>query len=166
MATTLQEDQMPWYRQFWPLFIIALPVTVIIACIFLIVLSIRTADDIVSKDYYQEGLDINTVLSKMDNARQQGIQFSATLENRQINATLTIAANAPETLTLKLSDTMNRDKDATILLQRQPDSSYRGTLPDSINNGRFYADLSPQSGADWLIKSVIFLPDTHIHLSP
>lgn len=39
-----------WYKQFWPWFLIALPASVVIACMFTITLAVQNAPVIVQKD--------------------------------------------------------------------------------------------------------------------
>ncbi|MEM7209241.1 MAG: FixH family protein [Pseudomonadota bacterium] len=59
-------DTTPWYKQFWPWAIIAIPATTVVACIIMITLAIKTDDGLVSGDYYREGLTINERLKPAD----------------------------------------------------------------------------------------------------
>lgn len=43
-------DSKPWYKQFWPWFLIALPGSVVIASMFTITLAIENAPTITQKD--------------------------------------------------------------------------------------------------------------------
>ena len=52
-------DTLPWYRQFWPWFLIALPACVVIAAIATALIASRHADDLVADSYYKDGLAIN-----------------------------------------------------------------------------------------------------------
>ena len=52
-------DTEPWYRQFWPWALIALPLATVLACTATILIAIHTDDGLVSDDYYKEGLSIN-----------------------------------------------------------------------------------------------------------
>lgn len=42
-----REDTLPWYRQFWPWFIIALPATAVVAGLYTVWLSMQTTDSLV-----------------------------------------------------------------------------------------------------------------------
>jgi len=70
------EDTQPWYRQFWPWFLILLPASVVVAGLTTLVLANRHADDLVVDDYYKDGLAINRKLEKQQRADQQGISVN------------------------------------------------------------------------------------------
>ena len=59
-------DDKPWFKQFWPWFLIILPGTVVIASLATVIIAFKGADDVVSKDYYKEGLAINHVATGTD----------------------------------------------------------------------------------------------------
>lgn len=70
----------PWYKQFWPWFLIALPATVVVASLSTFALFQKNAVSLVAEDYYKKGKAINLDLSKLKVADQLGIsaQLSAT----------------------------------------------------------------------------------------
>lgn len=53
------ELERPWYKQFWPWFLMALPASVVVAGIGTLILAIRTPLSLVEEDYYKQGLGIN-----------------------------------------------------------------------------------------------------------
>lgn len=52
----------PWYKQFWPWFLIVLPTAVVVGCIVSIGIAFKYADVPVQDNYEKHGL---TVLHKM-----------------------------------------------------------------------------------------------------
>jgi len=50
---SLRTDTRPWYRQFWPWFVIALPAISVVAGIATLVIAIRNADEVVSAPGYE-----------------------------------------------------------------------------------------------------------------
>lgn len=156
----------PWYKQFWPLFLIALPGSVIIACIFLIVLSFKTADDVITKDYYQKGLNINHVLEQLQFAKSHNIKIDGRIDGQNLSLMLSGDHTDSGDLLVQLSETSDKQRDVSIVLSRQEDGSFQAALPDNIRAGRFYIDVSPADNAQWLIKGVIFLPTTSFELLP
>lgn len=70
-----REDTKPWYRQFWPWFLIALPGSVIIASMVTIWLAASTSDSLVRDDYYKEGLAINREKAREHIARSLGVRL-------------------------------------------------------------------------------------------
>ncbi len=61
----------PWYRQFWPWFIVSIPATTVLACLVLITLAVISDDGLVSDDYYREGLAINKRLNSEAQVEQE-----------------------------------------------------------------------------------------------
>lgn len=68
-----REDTKPWYKQFWPWFLISLPLSVVIASMITINLAITTSDGLVSDDYYKEGLAIKKFADKSQLAQELGL---------------------------------------------------------------------------------------------
>jgi hypothetical protein len=54
---TTAEKNLPWYRQFWPWFIIALPASVVIASFFTLWLAISHPDQLVVDDKQYRALN-------------------------------------------------------------------------------------------------------------
>jgi uncharacterized protein len=69
---------MPWYRQGWPWFLIALPATAVIGGIITAILAVRGFDGPVVADYYKQGLAINEEVARAQLARELAI--AATVE--------------------------------------------------------------------------------------
>lgn len=69
-------DTLPWYRQPWPWFLIALPAAAVVGSVATAVLAVRTNDEVVATDYYRRGLAINEEISK----RERAVQLGLTLE--------------------------------------------------------------------------------------
>ncbi len=69
-----QPDPRPWYRQFWPWFLIALPLSSVIAGLTSVWISMQDPDGLVRDDYYKAGLAINERLEREANAEARGLQ--------------------------------------------------------------------------------------------
>ncbi|MCG9696675.1 FixH family protein [Shewanella sp. Isolate11] len=76
-----------WYKQFWPWFLIILPLSAVIASINLLMISIDNKDSLVSEDYYKEGKAINMDLRKIKHARQLGLQFELLVNDYELTIT-------------------------------------------------------------------------------
>ena len=48
-------DVKPWYKQFWPWFLIAIPTSSFIMAYFIVKFATNTQDSLVVDDYYKEG---------------------------------------------------------------------------------------------------------------
>ena len=67
-------ESRPWYRQFWPWFLIAIPLFAVITGLFTVVIATVTSDGLVVDDYYKRGLSINRVLARDQQAAELGIK--------------------------------------------------------------------------------------------
>ena len=67
-----REDTQPWYRQFWPWFLIALPATAVVASLYTVWLAASNPDTLVVDDYRRIG--------KSTHARQERDRAAAALD--------------------------------------------------------------------------------------
>jgi len=124
-------DTQPWYRQFWPWFLIALPASVVVAALATAYIAHRGADDLVVQDYYKDGLAINRQLEKEDRANQLGI--SAALQFSDDSVKVKMAGPVTDAkLQLLLSHPMEADSDFPVTLTRVSPGLYSGTLAQGI----------------------------------
>jgi hypothetical protein len=127
-----REDTEPWYRQFWPWFLIALPGSVVVAGISMVVVANRHADDLVVDSYYKDGLAINRQLEKQARASEIGIDADLLLVDERVQVRLAGEAAdtvAPLSLSLRLSHPLEADRDFSVRLERVAPALYVGALP-------------------------------------
>ncbi|MEJ2646138.1 MAG: FixH family protein [Gammaproteobacteria bacterium] len=149
----------PWYRQFWPWFLIALPASAVIAGIATLVIAIENPDGLVVDDYYKQGLAINRVLARDRAAQQLGVaaQVSYDPDAQYIRLTLTsgLPIGQPELL-LRLTHPTRAHLDRVLLLQPQGRGQYMTPLRD-IPPGRWHVSLEPSDG-NWRLTGRLQLP--------
>ena len=150
-------DTLPWYRQFWPWFLITLPGCVVIAGLATLYIANRGADDLVVDDYYKVGLAINRQLEKQQRATDQGIsaalQFSA--------GTVTVATNGPVVageLHLLMSHPMEADRDFDVAVSRISEGLYRGSLTQQVAP-RWHWTLQLQAPDGWRLDGSVQAAD-------
>ena len=141
----------PWYRQFWPWFLIALPATVVVAGFFTLYLAIKYSDDLVSDNYYRDGLAINQQLSQDLHATELGLSamldFDAAsgdaieILDLQLHSSRLNSGSesfiAPATLTLRLLHPTDAKADHSVQLISAGGGRYRAQLPP-LPAQRFY----------------------------
>ncbi|HET8730535.1 MAG TPA: FixH family protein, partial [Moraxellaceae bacterium] len=73
--TTLLNDAVkkPWYRQFWPWFIMALPAAAVVAGLTTVAIAYKNKDSVVRDDWYDEGKSINQDFARDDRAKAMGL---------------------------------------------------------------------------------------------
>ncbi|WP_298774246.1 FixH family protein [uncultured Shewanella sp.] len=73
-----------WYKQFWPWFLIVLPLCAVVASINLLMLAIDNKDPLVSDDYYKEGKAINLDLRKIKQAQKLGMNYALRFDDEYV----------------------------------------------------------------------------------
>lgn len=126
----------PWWKQFWPWFLISIPGSTIIAAIITINIAISTDDGLVSQDYYKDGLAIHKQADAVQLARTLGIQTDlrfaseTQLVTAQVNST---SNNAIGRLNLILKHPTRADSDLFLSLQPVGPDLYQAELPALIS---------------------------------
>jgi len=154
---------LPWYRFFWPWFIVVLLTTTVLSGIWTAVVAFQHADPLVRDDYYREGIAINRRFSAEHAARRLGIH--ATLHIGGGSAVVELAGestDSPEFLLLELSHATLAERDRSVRLQRSGSRTFVGVVT-GLSPGRFYATLKPDDGdaqEPWRLMRSITIPAT------
>lgn len=126
-----REDDEPWYRQFWPWFLIILPGTVVVAALGTVYIASRHADDLVVDDYYKDGLAINRQLEKQRTASELGISAAVSVLERRLQVRLS-NDEFSDRLELRLSHPLEADRDFVVDLARLAPAMYGAELPSAV----------------------------------
>jgi len=140
----------PWYRQFWPWFIIALPTIVVAASLYTLILANLHADDLVIDEYYKEGLAINLLLERDAQADKLGLHAELYLSGQnqlQIGARIQGDIQASQ-LMLRLSHPMEAAEDRELILKRVGDEDYMTTINTPLS-GNWYWILDAGDSSTW-----------------
>lgn len=130
------DRELPWYRQFWPWFLIVLPTVVILACLYTIWLALDSPLSLVKKDYYQEGLTINQDRTVLQRASELGLTMQLNLVDHAAALQLAIDSHGQpfdtaDVIVIELHHPMDASKD--LLLS-----------PAHVAPGRYQVMLDPQ----------------------
>lgn len=149
--TTLKQ---PWYKQFWPWFIIAIPTSSVIVGVVMIVLALQDQGGLVREDWYKEGMAINQRLDKQNRAKSAGIQafFSYSADDNIVSLRVeNVDTDKESTLVLDLVHPTLKQRDMSVQLYLTPQKTYFAKL-EQIPNGLYYAQLRSDAG-EWEIDS-------------
>lgn len=127
----------PWWKQFWPWFLISIPAGTIVAAMYTINLAVKTNDGLVSKDYYKDGLAIHMDADALQRARELGIRADLKFQrsDSQVQVRVTSAGNqAIGQLALNLRHPTRADRDSTLQLQPVGPDTYQAALPSLDSN--------------------------------
>lgn len=164
MNNRLAGDDKPWYRQFWPWFLIALPGSVVIAGLTTVYIAFKGADTLVDDNYYREGLAINQRLEQDQLALDMGLSAVIQLDNDSGELFVTLAnTNGAEVINKKLFIQLlhptdeKRDREFT-LVSMSP-GRYRVDLDVQLIH-RFYLRLFPEPDREWRLSGEMNFSDS------
>lgn len=161
MSTSGAIPAAPWYRQFWPWFLIAIPAISVVGGVSVVVVAVRNADSVVADDWYKRGLAINVDLERERLAADLGISAALSVDGggRGVQVGLQGGATDGErALTLELHHPTHAERDVVLGLVRGPDGAFHGTAPTDVR-GRWHASLAPDNGA-WRLAGTFSLTAT------
>jgi hypothetical protein len=156
MGAVTSSDSSPWYRQFWPWFLIALPAISVVFSFATLVVAIRNGDSLVRDDYYEAGRMINRDFARERVARAK--QVRATLEIDATSHLVRLALSGselgdPASLVLQLEHPTHAERDRTVVLARTASGDFAGQL-DLVPRGDWHLTLSPPDGTWRLVERV------------
>ncbi len=152
-----REDTEPWYRQFWPWFIIALLSSSVIAGLATVWIALQSRDSLVVRS----GDDIQMVAARRIDAERLAAELglAALLDIDAATGAVAVAMksgaldSAPAQLQLELSHPAFAERDQVITLYRaQPDPAGNPTWSGHVVDlpaGRWYVTLS--YGDEWRV---------------
>ena len=162
----MSDEHTPWYRQFWPWFIIALPLSVVIAGITTVVIAIERADTLVVDDYYKEGLAINQQLDKLRRAADLGVHAQLSIDRTVGELRLVVMPTdvANDTLQLRIAHPMDSAKDERVTLRRGSDGIFRGAFEYAFNTRRYLQLDDDHQG--WRLTAELMPAEPTVELTP
>lgn len=167
MQQTNQQDVLPWYRQFWPWFLMALPASAVIAGISTVFIATINKDNLVVDNYYKQGLAINQTLTQQELAKELGLSGNATLDVEQGKLNLLLSAvksiDDPQ-LKLTLVHATLAELDQVVFLNRVATNNYSGTIKN-LTTGKWHLILEPIN-AQWRIEASLALPQQSWLMTP
>ncbi|MCS0251309.1 FixH family protein [Vibrio alginolyticus] len=147
----------PWYKQFWPWFLIILPLTVVVWTVITVVVFSNNSVSLVAEDYYKKGKGINIDISKMNVARDLGLNAEISSENN--NVVIVFAkGKLPHypALTATFTHRTLPDRDFTKLVTADASGNYRLKAEESIQ-GPWFVELQPHD-KQWMIQGKVEFP--------
>jgi hypothetical protein len=149
-----REDTKPWYRQFWPWFLIALPGSVVIAGFITLYLAMDTSDSLVKDDYFKEGLAINQDMARERIAAELGIRMELSYD-RESGRMVARVNDAPmgelPHLVMALAHPTLSEQDATIQLDDEGNRTFAGNVKLESGNVDWHVVVSPP-GETWKLR--------------
>lgn len=149
----------PWYKQFWPWFLIILPLTVVVWTVITVVIFSQNSVSLVAEDYYKKGKGINIDISKLNVAKELGLNASVSSENKAIFIEFNKGqlAHYPA-LNATFTHRTLPDRDFSRLLTADARGVYRLSLEHAIE-GPWFIELQPHDQS-WLVQGRVTFPSS------
>ncbi|MFC3121727.1 FixH family protein [Agaribacter flavus] len=152
-----QTDVTPWYKQFWPWFLIAIPLSSIIVGSIVLRFATDGTNTLVVDDYYKEGKSINARLDKIEKAQALAISTELSFENSSVVVTF-LSGQPDDGTALKLNfyHVTQAHRDVELLLTRDAQGNYRASVDFNIE-GKWRIRLMPIDES-WKLQKKLRLP--------
>ena len=154
-------DDKPWYRQFWPWFLMALPGSVVIAGLTTVYIAFNGADTLVNDNYYRDGLAINQSFEQDHLATAMGLSAELRLDSDsgELFVTLIGAEIGASKLVLQLLHPTDGIRDRDLTMSLMSPNHYRVDLERNLRH-RYYLRLVPLPEQEWRLSGEINFSDS------
>ena len=146
----------PWYKNFWPWFLIFFPLAAIIGCISLFITAIGNGPDMVVDDYYKKGKAINIELSKTRLAQKLGMKFAIKLDNNELVIKPTGIEKVFPLLNVNFYHPTLEKNDFYLSLTPDGNGYFRHRFDKTVT-GKWQVTITPFEDS-WKIQNTIYLP--------
>jgi hypothetical protein len=149
-----------WYKQFWPWFLIIVPITSMVLSFSMMGLAFNGEDSMVIDDYYKEGRAINLKIQKLQQAKVLNISTKARVFSDYVE--VTFISGTPDdsvALTLDFFHSTQKFKDFSVVLLRDATGIYRAPLTVDVS-GKWHLSLHPFD-EKWKIQKTVSLPQSN-----
>ena len=146
-----------WYRQFWPWFLVLVPLSAVIAGITTLIIANNNAQDMVSEDYYKKGKSINMDMTKLEAAEKLGITFELTAQ-QQVLQLVQVGGPLGDELVLHFYHPTLSERDIELVLPANSDGQYQIDHPQ-LTIGKWQLRIN-NARDDWRLQHNLVLPLT------
>ncbi|QTH71751.1 FixH family protein [Pseudoalteromonas xiamenensis] len=156
----------PWYKNFWPWFLMFFPLVSIVACVLLVFVAVGNGPDLVVDDYYKKGKAINLELTKFDKAKALYLHGDLDVAEHRIAFDFTKGDHSQVTaLKASFYHRTIKKHDFNVTLLQNADGHFTATV-EHYEPGAYTIFLEPMDGS-WKLKENLELPTKQtISISP
>ena len=148
-----------WYKQFWPWFLIVVPLTSMVLSFTMLNFAFNSNDSMVIDDYYKEGKGINLQIQKLQQAKALNIATKIQVFADYIEVVfISGAPESGEALLLDFFHSTQDFKDFSVTLLRDANGIYRAPIT-AKTAGKWQLSLHPFDKS-WKVQKVVTLPQS------
>ncbi|MEF1282451.1 MULTISPECIES: FixH family protein [unclassified Vibrio] len=149
----------PWYKQFWPWFLIILPLTVVVWTIITVIVFSQNSVSLVTEDYYKKGKGINIDISKLNVAKELGLSAAAFSQDHEVVIQFDKGQlDHYPAITAMFAHRTLPDRDFSRLLTSDASGQYRFKLDQELQ-GPWFIELTPHD-QQWLLQGRVTFPSS------
>jgi hypothetical protein len=152
-----------WYREPWPWFLAAGPLTVVVAGAVTIWLAVKSDDGLVAEDYYKQGLAINQVIRRDEAAANLRLRANVlfNFDNERVRVYLRSEAGHAmvETVRLRVLHPTRAGADQVVELSASSAGVFDGSV-SMLRHGRWLLSLE-DTRQNWRIMGEMVVPRDH-----
>jgi len=157
----MQNNNKRWFKQFWPWFLILLPMAAVIAGISTLIIARHNKPDMVMDDYYTQGKAINADFKLLKNAQNLNINALITQNDNELIIHLKgVKDNSAITLSLFHSTLANRDISLALTADSKGDFHFSSEL---ALKGKWQLRIEPFDKS-WRLQKTVTFPTHSIRL--
>lgn len=154
-------EKKAWFKQFWPWFLILLPLTAVTAGVSTLIIAVNNEPEMVVADYYKTGKAINTDLSLLTHAKELGISAKV---RQQENALLISFIGLPNnsSISLSLFHATQSKRDKSVMLTADAAGNYHYQTEQPLA-GKWTLRIEPFD-KKWRLQKDVQFPTSNITL--
>ncbi|MBS0001824.1 MAG: FixH family protein [Thioalkalivibrio sp.] len=162
-----REDALPWYKQFWPWFVITPPLAGIVLGVLLITFAIQDPDGMVIGDYSKEGRGMNQSIERARFATQLGLAADVQIEDERVWVMLQSNPAIPrQELEVRFVHPTRDHFDQELALTHDPVRNQYYADIEALETALWYVYIEPTDGAWRLRGRMAELDSQEIRLEP
>ncbi len=149
----------PWYKQFWPWFLIILPLTVVVWTVITVVIFSQNSVSLVTEDYYKKGKGINIDITKINVAKE--LQLGAAISSDGNSIVIKFDKGQLEhypAITAMFAHRTLPDRDFSQMITSDAKGVYRFELGHELQ-GPWFIELTPHD-KKWLVQGRVTFPSS------
>lgn len=118
---------LPWYRHRWPWLLMSGPAAVLVAGAWTMWIAFASSDGLVAEDYYKQGLAINKIIAREQEAAKRGLSAALSLHGGRI--VVDFRGAEPPVLFVHLAHGTRAGHDVRLRIARAANGRYEAELP-------------------------------------
>jgi len=156
-----EKEKKSWFKQFWPWFLIILPLAAVVAGISTLIIATSNQPEMVVDDYYKTGKAVNADLSLLKNAKKLGLSAIVIQQSDGLLITLDgLQTNTSISLSLFHSTQSKRDK--FVMLTADAEGNYHYETEQMLE-GKWSLRIEPFD-KKWRLEKKVNFPTKKIIL--